>query len=70
MAEEKPPESAIEAALACTFSDVGAQVGAVLRCLIEQEVASAIARIAALNAVLSDGCKNSPAQPEDGSPAP
>lgn len=45
--------SQFEEKLQCIFADVGAQVGDMLRCLIQAEVASHIARVQQLQSVLN-----------------
>jgi len=42
----------LEEKLNCAFADVGAQIGDILRCMIEAEVAAQVARIQQLQAVL------------------
>jgi hypothetical protein len=46
--------------LECMFADMGAQIGDVLRCMIEQEVASHVARLAQLQSLLNGGCESPP----------
>ena len=41
-----------EEKLKCAFADAGAQVGDIIRCLIESEVAAQVSRIQQLRAVL------------------
>jgi hypothetical protein len=58
----------LEEKLKCAFADVGAQLGEVIRCLVSAEIASHMARIEQLNAVLNTGiCTSTPTQPENGS---
>jgi hypothetical protein len=42
----------LEEKLNCAFADVGSQIGDILRCMIEAEVAAQVARIQQLQAVL------------------
>jgi uncharacterized protein YktB (UPF0637 family) len=44
--------SELDEKLRCIFEEVGAQVGEVLRCMIQNEVASHVARIQQLQSVL------------------
>jgi hypothetical protein len=48
----------LQAKLECMFADMGAQIGDVLRCMIEQEVASHVARLGQLQALLNGGCES------------
>ena len=43
----------LEDKLKCAFADIGAQVGDLVRCLIEAEVANQVSRIQQLQAVLN-----------------
>lgn len=54
-------EPTIERQLECAFADIGAQVGALIRCMVDQEIATHIARIEQLHAVLNGtACEQSP----------
>lgn len=44
----------LEEKLTCMFADVGTQIGDVIRCMVEQEIASHAARIQQLNQILAD----------------
>jgi hypothetical protein len=43
----------MEEKLKCAFSDIGAQMGDILRCIVEAEVAAQVSRIQQLQAVLN-----------------
>jgi hypothetical protein len=61
----------LEDQLSCAFADIGGQIGELIRCLIDQEIASHMGRINQLNAVLS-GTVCEPSQsrlPSEESPA-
>ncbi len=47
-------EETLEEKLVCMFADVGAQIGDVIRCMVEQEIASHTARISQLNTLLTN----------------
>lgn len=47
------PVNELDEKLKCLMADIGAQVGEVLRCIIEVEVASQVSRIQQLQAVLN-----------------
>ncbi len=50
--------------LNCIFTDVGAQLGDVLRCMVEQEISSHMARVQQLNTLLSGAvCDSTPTEP-------
>ena len=53
----------LEEKLNCAFADVGAQIGDILRCMIEAEVAAQMARIQQLQAVLNGTACNGDATP-------
>jgi hypothetical protein len=46
-------QNELQEKLECMFAEVGAQMGDILRCMIEQEVASHVARITQLNGILN-----------------
>jgi hypothetical protein len=49
----------LEEKLKCAFSDIGAQVGDLVRCMVAAEVAAHVARIQQLQAVLNGtACSN------------
>lgn len=57
-------ENELEEKLKCAFADAGAQIGALLRCMITAEVASHMARVEQLNAVLNGtACAESQSTP-------
>jgi hypothetical protein len=43
----------LEEKLSCAFAEVGVQVGDIIRCMIEQEIAANFSRIQQLNSLLS-----------------
>jgi len=43
----------LEEKLICAFSDVGAQIGDLIRCIVQAEIASHISKIDQLQAVLN-----------------
>ncbi len=43
----------LEEKLSCAFAEVGAQVGDIIRCMIEQEIAANFTRITQLNNILN-----------------
>jgi hypothetical protein len=43
----------MEEKLKCAFADIGAQMGDILRCIVEAEVAAQVTRIQQLQAVLN-----------------
>lgn len=54
-------EPTLEHQLGCAFADIGAQIGALVRCMVDQEIATHIARIEQLHAVLNGtACEPSP----------
>jgi hypothetical protein len=53
----------MEEKLKCALADVGSQVGEILRCLIESEVAAQVSRIQQLQAVLNGTACGSDALP-------
>jgi len=53
----------LEEKLICAFSDIGGQVGDIIRCMVEQEIASHMSRITQLNSMLSGNtCASTPSQ--------
>jgi hypothetical protein len=43
----------LEDKLKCAFTEVGDQVGEIIRCMVEQEIAANLSRIQQLNSLLS-----------------
>lgn len=63
MSEQIEPNE-LQDKLECMFAEIGAQMGDVLRCMIEQEVASHVARITQLNGILNGTlCDTNSTQP-------
>jgi hypothetical protein len=44
----------LEEKLVCMFADVGSQIGDVIRCMVDQEIAAHMSRITQLNKLLTD----------------
>ena len=42
----------------CMFADIGAQIGDVLRCMIEQEISLHMTKITQLQGILGGSCTN------------
>jgi hypothetical protein len=64
-------QDALDKKLECAFAGIGAEVGKLVRCLIQQELATHVARIEQLNAILTGGaCAPTASNSNDGeSPA-
>jgi hypothetical protein len=48
----------LEEKLICAFSDVGAQIGDILRCMVSQEISANLSRVQQLNAILNGNVCN------------
>lgn len=48
----------LEEKLSCIFADVGAQIGEMLQCIINQQISAKFAEINQLNALLNGGICN------------
>jgi hypothetical protein len=48
----------VQEMFSCMFSDIGAQIGDVLHCIVTQEIASHMDRITQLQGILGGTCTN------------
>jgi hypothetical protein len=53
-------QNEFEEALKCAFADAGAQMGSLIRCMVDAQIAAKLQEISALNAILAvGGCTTS-----------
>jgi len=60
---EQITQNELQEKLDCIFADVGSQIGDILRCMVEQEVASHVSRIKQLQGILSGDICGTPNPP-------
>ncbi len=45
----------MEEALKCAFADIGTQMGSLIRCMVDAQIAAKLQEISALQGILTDG---------------
>ena len=57
---EQINQNELEEKLSCIFADAGVQIGELLKCIIEQQIAAKFAEINQLSALINGGVCNPP----------